>query len=171
MNDQTLSQIVAWALKAAWDEDAHPRHPAGSASGGQFAPKWDFVPADLVERFRSTYDELAARKVFIPGHELPEAGDTPGLLQTKLRSLEWRLERQGLSRPVAEARAELYAAVGLARAIGATLPADIEQASDDLAELNQRVKAARLAYQKAAPWLNTGDGLTRPSLGYTRHRR
>lgn len=50
IDNSTLAKIVqsaledAWAsadlpAKAAWDEDAHPRHAAGRSEGGRFAPK------------------------------------------------------------------------------------------------------------------------------------
>lgn len=39
MDEQKLAAIVVDAVKAAWDEDAHPRHPAGRSEGGKFAPK------------------------------------------------------------------------------------------------------------------------------------
>lgn len=39
MDKLKVAAIVADAVKAAWDEDAHPRHPAGRSEGGKFAPK------------------------------------------------------------------------------------------------------------------------------------
>lgn len=35
----STAATVAQAIKAAWDESAHPRHPEGSSDGGKFAPK------------------------------------------------------------------------------------------------------------------------------------
>lgn len=36
----TISQVSV----KAWDEEEHPRHPAGTSEGGQFAPKDEVAP-------------------------------------------------------------------------------------------------------------------------------
>lgn len=65
MDKQKLAAIVADAMKAAWDESAHPRHPAGRSEGGQFAPAdgdaSDDAPSEASPLKNFTVEEVRIR--------------------------------------------------------------------------------------------------------------